>query len=174
MTRIDSNVARTVGTRPKAIKRTTQRLLTLVFIAGLAGYGIVLAFTPRARNWGFSERPSVVDPIENSRSAGAAPAAPPPESVEAVVLTLHPKGFEPDSIARAAGRFILGVSNRSGVGQISLRLDRENGVSLFNAQISRNKPQWGEVFDLSPGTYLFREASHPKWVCRVTITDSEK
>lgn len=174
MTRVDLNVARTIGTTPKTITRITQRFLTLIFIAGLAGYSIVLAFTCRAHNPAVAKRPVVAGSLENSESTGAAPRSPISESVEAVVLTLHPHGFEPSSFTRAGGRFVLGVSNRSGVGQISLYLDRENGVSLFNAQISRNKPQWGEVLDLSTGTYLFREASHPEWVCSVTITDSEK
>jgi hypothetical protein len=107
--------------------------------------------------------------------AKAAPAAMPQsnsarERIEAEIITIRPTGFEPTEITRPKGRFLLLVENHSGLGEVDLLLDRENGDRVREARVQR-KPEWREVANLSPGRYLLKESNHPDWVCQITITD---
>lgn len=50
-----------------------------------------------------------------------------PTKIEVELVTLQPHGFEPAELTRPQGRFVLGVDNRSGLEDIQLRLEREDG-----------------------------------------------
>jgi hypothetical protein len=91
------------------------------------------------------------------------------ERFEAEIITIRPNGFEPSEITRPKGRFILAVDNRSGVEEVTLRLDRETGNREREVRVHRKKLDWREVFDLNPGRYTLTEANHPNWVCHITI-----
>jgi hypothetical protein len=90
--------------------------------------------------------------------------------LEAELVVLGPNGFEPVSVTRPAGQFLLAVDNRSGIGDASLRLDREAGERLREVRVPKATPDWNTVVDLTPGTYVLTEADHPSWSCRITIT----
>jgi hypothetical protein len=107
----------------------------------------------------------------SSRPGAGAPA---PASgagrVEAVVITLRPDGFQPAEIKRPKGRFILAINHRAWLPEVALQLDREDGGRAKEVKVHRNKPNWREMVDLPPGQYVLREAGHPDWACRITIT----
>jgi hypothetical protein len=98
-----------------------------------------------------------------------------PLIVEQLVLT--PIGFSPTEFKRPQGRFLLAVNNRAGIAQMNLVLNREitKGAMerLKEVGVHWSRPDWSEVFDLQPGTYLLTEASNPKWVCRITVGPKE-
>lgn len=99
----------------------------------------------------------------------AVPALPGGDKLEGVLITIRPSGFDPRSISRTAERFTLMVDNRSGLDAVTLRLDREGGSRLHDVFVPRQQLDWVQGVDLSPGEYLLSEASHPDWICRITI-----
>jgi hypothetical protein len=98
------------------------------------------------------------------------PQAPSSSPAEVELIDLRPSGFEPREITRPAGRFLLGVNNRTGLTDLSLVLANESGRSEGSKRLSRMKT-WREVLDLQPGRYVLREATHSDWLCRITITE---
>ena len=92
------------------------------------------------------------------------------ESAEVEQIDLRSSGFDPSEITRPAGRFLLGVNNRTGLTDVSLMLVHESGTSAVSKRLSRVKT-WREVLDLQPGRYVLREATHRDWLCRITITE---
>ena len=94
----------------------------------------------------------------------------PRKRVETEIITVLPHGFDHEEITRPHGEFVLMVDNRSGIDDITLRLDREAGNRLKEVQFRGEEIDWNDVVDLSPGTYVLSEANHPDWVCRITIT----
>jgi hypothetical protein len=84
---------------------------------------------------------------------------------------LRETGFEPAQIARPPGRFLLAVDNRTGLGEVEFRLEREHGARLREVHVNRRGRGWREPVSLPPGTYRLTEATHPEWVCLVTITN---
>jgi hypothetical protein len=91
--------------------------------------------------------------------------------VEVEHLLLRETGFEPARIARPAGRFLLGVDNRTGLEDVQFRLEREHGEKLREVRVNSRGRGWREPLSLPPGTYRLTEAAHPEWVCVVTITN---
>jgi len=89
--------------------------------------------------------------------------------IETELLTLRPTGFEPTEITRPTGEFILMVENSSGQ-TLNLHLSRMTGGRLHEAKVTRDEPDWNELLDLHPGSYLVTEASHPEWTCYINIT----
>lgn len=105
------------------------------------------------------------------QGAGGGRAA--PQRLEWEHVTVGPAGFEPSEIRRPAGRFLLAVNDRSGLGDISLRLDALRGARLHEVRLSRDaraRREWRQVLSLAPGTYVLTEAGRPDWACRITIT----
>lgn len=88
--------------------------------------------------------------------------------VETIILTRF--GFEPEQIIRPPGEFLLNVLNRSQVSDVDLRLDKSAGDHVRLQHVSQDKLDWRDFFTLEPGDYVLTEASHPEWVCRITIT----
>jgi hypothetical protein len=117
---------------------------------------LLLAASP---GWSFLLAPNVAAQSASTR-----------ESLEAEVITIRRNGFDPKQIRRAAGRFMVVVNNRSGLPEVSLRLERLAGSRLRDVRIDRKKLDWNSVLDLTPGTYKLTEARHPTWACEITIT----
>ena len=92
------------------------------------------------------------------------------ERVETELITITSTGFEPAELTRPAGKFLLEVDNRSEIEEVELRLDREQGGREKSPRIRRTAPEWGGAFDLPPGVYILSEATHPNWICRITLT----
>ena len=86
------------------------------------------------------------------------------------MIDLRPSGFEPRDVTRPAGRFLLGVNNRTGLADLSFVLVHESGRSVGGKRLNKLKT-WRQVLDLHPGRYVLREANHRDWLCRITITE---
>jgi hypothetical protein len=90
-------------------------------------------------------------------------------AVEAEMITLRPAGFEPAEITRPAGRFLLAVSDQTGLEDVRIQLS-EGEKKIHEVRLSGGKRLWRKVVDLAPGEYRLAEASHPEWGCLITIT----
>ena len=114
--------------------------------------------------------PPVSPPASAPPSRSATQGASEQEEPEAEVVKILPTGFEPRQITRPRGRFLLMVSNRTGLDEVEWRLDREAGGRLHAVRLSEGRLGSRQYEDLPPGTYVLTEAGHPDWVCRITIT----
>ncbi|MGH9753596.1 MAG: hypothetical protein ACREA2_12505 [Blastocatellia bacterium] len=85
-------------------------------------------------------------------------------------MTLRPYGFEPKQMTCPKKTFYLVVENRSGIKDITLRLDRVGGDRLHEAPVKKRNQTWIEKCDLPPGSYRLNVAEHPDWICDITIT----
>jgi hypothetical protein len=56
---------------------------------------------------------------------------------EAELVKLTTKGFEPAEITRPAGKFLLGVTNRTGLAALSLRLSHESRRQVDGKRLGR-------------------------------------
>jgi hypothetical protein len=114
------------------------------------------------------------EPPGSSASEGISPAAfqatAPPAVPQTLRITIRPTGFDPAEVTIPQGRFILAVDNRSGLRDLTFRLDRESGGRLHEVRMPRESLSWRALIDASPGTYTLTEANHPEWLCRVTVT----
>src|SRR3954451_17114443 len=92
-----------------------------------------------------------------------------PQPSEIELITLRPAGFEPAEVTRPKGAFVLFIDDRSGRGESSLVLQRVNGGQLRVIGLPRKKSEWNDVVDLTPGTYVLRDASNSELRCQITI-----
>jgi hypothetical protein len=91
--------------------------------------------------------------------------------IDVEVITVRPTGFERTQITRPKGLFGIAVENRSGLADITLRLDQEGGPRLFQVPLVREKLSWKQGLDLLPGSYVLTEANNSNWICHITITE---
>jgi hypothetical protein len=151
----------------RRFKLNGRRLTILVFTAVIA----FLAFRAPAKAWlGKNALPQQQDPSTTQGQVAAATPKPVPTHVESELITIRPSGFEPTQITRPKGNFFLFVENRSGLNSVTLRLDRVAGNRLIDVPVPRERLDWAELLNLTPGDYTVTEANHPNWVCHVTIT----
>lgn len=136
-------------------KRALPFLLILATI--FTAYGAAHALLGGAR-------PSTAAAAHPGSFAGAR------RGVEAELITIGPDGFEPSAITRPKGRVYLVVDNLTDLPALDLRLTREAGNSLREMSVPRGQADWTELLDLTPGTYMLREATHPDWTCRLDVT----
>jgi hypothetical protein len=107
-------------------------------------------------------------------------------------LTLGSGGFDQTSVTIPSGRLLFALANNSGIGGVVLQLNQQtaNGsvaIAMDGAQSGRTSPagapsssvtsprekrDWRAVQNLPAGQYILTEASHPNWVCRITVADS--
>lgn len=99
----------------------------------------------------------------------AAEAVAIPQQPQKVTVTLLEDGFNPPSITRSAGTFLLAVDNRSRVLDLSfhlLRDGKQGRVLEFRA------PDAGQglsqAIHLEAGEYTLREVNHPAWLFHIT------
>lgn len=145
-----------------------RRVLAVVMITATI---TLAALAVGARNWLMPRAPvaalipppttAPVRPQQGTRQGS---------QMEAEIITITPRGFEPTEITRPKGPFILVVDDRSELDGVTFRLDREAGDRVREVRSVRERPDWDEVIDLTPGSYVLTEADHPDWLCRITIT----
>jgi len=92
------------------------------------------------------------------------------KKVQTELITINPGGFFPRTITRSKEAFFLAVDNRSGAPDVTLRLSRKTGSKVHEVLVTRNQPDWVELFDLTPGDYELTDADHLAWVCQITIS----
>ena len=90
--------------------------------------------------------------------------------IPGVILVLDPSGFSPSSVSLPKGRLLLGIDNRTGFEDLVFHLDRISGNRIKEVKPRKGRHDYREVYDLSPGNYVLSEASHPQWICHITIT----
>ena len=149
----------------------SAKLLALVIAPALGMLALVGERTPLATS----------APLHPLTPTGTAPlaavtveplkGAPPArqQGVEAEVIALRPSGFEPREVTRPAGRVLLAVSDQSGLDGVVLRLVKVGQV-VREMRLRRERRLWRNVVELTPGEYSLTEASHPEWVCRITVS----
>lgn len=86
-----------------------------------------------------------------------------------VSLILNANGFDPSEVRPQSGRFFLSIDNRSGAGELVLRLSRLDGTQIRELKIPGGGGDWSEALDLSAGTYKLTEANHSSWICTIII-----
>jgi len=119
-----------------------------------------------------SAPPAALPKVMKSAPAPALPQRTRPiADFEAELITITPHGFEPREITRPEGRFLLMVDNRSGVAATALALTSEGGLRTREMRVPREEPNWSEALELPAGRYVLTEADHPRWSCRITITE---
>jgi hypothetical protein len=85
------------------------------------------------------------------------------------LITIRSTGFDPAEVSQSSERFLLAVDNKTGLGALTLRIRREGGELVREVRLSAQQPKWREKVSLSSGTYLFTEADHADWHCRLTV-----
>ena len=96
--------------------------------------------------------------------------SPPQQQMQAELITITPRGFEPSVTRRPAGRVLLAVVNRSERSTVKLRLERENGSVLGRADMPANRRHWRVPVTLPAGRFRLVDANHPNVVCNIEIT----
>lgn len=86
------------------------------------------------------------------------------------MIAVGPNGFQPASLTRPAGRFLLGINNRSGLKELTFQLTREDGRLMQEARVNPKQPNWRSLMNLPVGTYRLAETGHADWVCSIVIT----
>lgn len=158
----------------KAFLASRHFKLCLAITIGAFLIWAVLALTAGANSQqivttGILETPSLGTPSIESKSDVISQGSPIRQRIPTEIVTILPDGFDLQEIKRRQGAFFLMVDNRSGLKNVSLRLDREFGNRLREVLMSQANPDWDDLVDLPPGQYLLTEANHPDWTCRITI-----
>lgn len=109
-------------------------------------------------------------PERRDLSAGMPQQRPTPSKLEAEVIVLRERGFEPAEITRPAGPFFLAVDTRIGANKADLVLSRLTGGQVREQKLPPGKRAWREQVDLPPGKYVLTVADRPNAVCAITIT----
>ncbi|MFN8007376.1 MAG: hypothetical protein U0V70_10200 [Terriglobia bacterium] len=95
------------------------------------------------------------------------------KKIESEVIALWPSGFEPGTLQRPVGKFLLAVDNRSGIEEIDLELNAlvhgAKADRLAQRRSEKGTPDWSPLIDLPAGDYVLSEATHPDWVLYISI-----
>jgi hypothetical protein len=86
------------------------------------------------------------------------------------VVMATPDGFEPGVVTRPPGPFVLALHNRSGAGELVLRLVRVRDGERYEWRLRRGRRRHHQRLELPPGEYILSEASNPAWRCRILLT----
>lgn len=148
-------MSQTTSPRRRGAYKASVTLLALAAVCLLA---------VGAKAW-LSARPSTAPAVRPAQED-----APNGEESEVENVALLPSGFEPTEIMRPHGKFLLMVSNRTGLAEVEWHLGREAGETLQEVRMPEGSLRSKQYEDLPPGTYVLTEATHPDWVCRITIT----
>ncbi len=114
-------------------------------------------------------------------TAGGLAQTPNPEdrliNIVAPILRWH--GFEPNQVTIPPGKTRFEITNRTGLEEIELIVDREASENNGNERLERKKSprqdrSWKSDFNLFPGTYQVTEATHPEWIFTLTVSATAK
>ena len=135
--------------------RKAIRIAVCALVATLGLVLVAVAFSYRGQE--------PTPPIQPSQGASR-------DRTEAELITLQQWGFEPKEINRPVGPFMAIFENRSGLREVKLSLVRASGPEVRRIPVTRNMLNSRQRLELAPGTYVVKEANHPEWECRITIT----
>src|SRR6267378_2420059 len=66
------------------------------------------------------------------------------QRMRAEIITIRPTGFDPTTITRSPGLFLLAVDNKTGLDAVTLRLTREGGNPVRETHLSPHQYKWRE------------------------------
>lgn len=117
---------------------------------------------------------AIAHSFSDSANAQRPEARPRPE-VEAAMVDLTSRGFEPPTLSLSAGKVAVSVRDRLYLGELELALERvdETRRVVLESLVSRRTPanKWQEYLELQPGRYRLVDARFPEWQCDITVTD---
>lgn len=93
-----------------------------------------------------------------------------PPQMTAELITITPRGFEPNEITRPAGRVLFAIVNKSEFPTMTLRFELANGIVIGQMQMPRNRRRWSIPLDLPAGRYRIVDATRRGMVCNINIT----
>jgi hypothetical protein len=152
------------------IRLTSFSFRTLIGVC----IALIAGLTISARAWltpAITTKPVAPKLKTESAAPGSTQSTSAQEHIDAEVITLRPNGFEPAEITRPTGRFLLLLENYSGIKDIKLQIAVNRGAKLHEIKFKERNLVGGQELDLHPGQYVLTEADHPKWICRITITN---
>lgn len=100
-----------------------------------------------------------------AKNVGTPPA--PEAFVDELQIQLGSNGFTPSAAQHAAGTFAIAVENSSLAGEYTLQLKAEDGTVLKEIAVQKGSAAW--TVTLAAGQYTLTEASHPEWLCQITV-----
>lgn len=124
-----------------------------------------------ARRWYSGKSAATPAPGREFGSRGASAAAEQRRKILSLKLTRQ--GFAPSAVTAPKGEYFLTVHNATGLDDLELRLDRASGGRERSGRVPKGGLKWKEYVELRPGSYVLTEASHPGWVCHITITPQD-
>ena len=130
-----------------------------IVLFGTAIAALVITITKTAR---FNRLRQQSDPTTVRKSV-------PPGPADEVSLSLGPNGFAEREIRAQRRRFLLSLDNRTEVKELVLRLSGKDGKQLRELHVPGGVGDWGEMFDLQPGSYTFAEVNHADWWCTIVV-----
>lgn len=92
-----------------------------------------------------------------------------PQKRDVAYIEIGSRGFIPQHLTHPAGKIIMNVRNFTDY-KINLILEKQGGSTLKNLTLYETTVRWREVVEYAPGEYVLRDANHPGWVCRISIT----
>lgn len=164
-----ANVLNHTRLRSRRFPGGKTALLTLAILATASLSGALLGL--RAGAAGRSAAPAA-EPPTNTNVEPVAPRTVRPQQagqVEARLVTLTPRGFEPEEML-ADTRFILIVDDLTGLGDLQVELLRQTGGDkLHEVRLPRGRRNYTKELELPPGEYVLTEANHPNWQCTISV-----
>jgi hypothetical protein len=86
------------------------------------------------------------------------------------VFALNPTGFEPREATLPAGEYLLVFNNHTGLDDFTLWLEREGQRGASESRPALRKRALRQMHQLTTGTYVITETSHPEWTLCLTVT----
>lgn len=139
-------------------------LAAVIFVAATV---LTVAFNSHAANLRSSVRrnPATLESSPVTRATTVST-----EDVPQVVsLQVTPSGFEPRETIAPRGKFLILLQNRTGRRDLNFWIARENEGRVAESR-SQNR-DWKAQLQLSPGTYIMGETSHPEWKSIIRVTN---
>jgi hypothetical protein len=86
-----------------------------------------------------------------------------------VLLALHPEGFDSREMQFDPGEYLFIIGNRTGLKEVSVRLEREGDGRIAAAAVGGRQKDWKKRLKLTPGTYVVTANDNPDWTCRIAV-----
>jgi hypothetical protein len=89
--------------------------------------------------------------------------------VKLVLLALRPEGFETSEMQLDPGDYVFIIGNRTGLRDVSVRLDREGIGRIATAMVGGKQKDWKQRIKLTTGVYVVTANDNPNWTCRIVV-----
>jgi hypothetical protein len=110
---------------------------------------------------------NAIPPVDISSSVGQSGEVGP--EFKLVLLALRPEGFDTNEMHLEAGEYVFIIGNRTGLREVSIRLDREGKEQVAAATVGGRPRDWKQRLKLTPGSYVVTANDNPDWTCRIVV-----